>query len=110
MRRYSCIEQAIRSYGCALTRRQRWVVCRHPRETTSQFASDPVSASCHHDTWLVARVDRVSEHRHARDLSWEAARSKPEGREPIHNGIQRLLYIADAAVAEVDELPAGCAP
>ncbi len=110
MRCYSCIEQGIRQPTVALLPGGSAGLCvRHPRETTSQFASDPMLASCHHDTWLVAQSrSSVPEHRHARDLSVGGREIETRGsRTDPRWTIQRLLYIADAAVAEVDELPAG---
>jgi hypothetical protein len=106
---YSCAEQCIHQPAVALCRSCNAGLCmEHLRETASLFESDSMLATCHHDTWaIVHHASIASERTHSEDLSVdrreiEEHRPRADPRVPI----RRLLFVADAAVADVDELPA----
>jgi hypothetical protein len=93
---YPCAEQGTDRPAVALCRSCNAGLClEHLRSTATQLASSHMLDTCQHDTWIATeRQSGVGGHP-------DSGTQTVSGPAPA----RRLLFVADAAVAEVAELP-----
>ena len=90
---YSCFEQGTERPAVVLCRSCHAGLCiDHLRATAAHFATSHMLDSCHHDTWTATERPPMPTCRAGDDC--------------FGSPIRRLLFVADAAVAEVHDLPA----